>query len=272
MKKSMLIFITALIVASFFLTAFLAPKTETDWPDPTASAITGDTVFSLKIIPPTSLPGTYLGNGGMILPSGFPEGEVQFGGKGLSLLDVSDGTEQVCFSLPTYSFGWRGNVYEWNGSKWVKFETSTTFGKDGAIPLACAKVFGNGTYALLINFDPKLAPVVEKAVSEQCISDMDVSEMEWGSTRVFSVGARFTGAFQPEIGSTFTWKVVSTSPSGFFTPTSGTGTVVDDEGTAMALIWKKITTDYYPGTFSFVFKIYMPECHLLSGTWNAPIE
>jgi hypothetical protein len=206
----------------------------------------------------------------MILPSGFPEGEVQFGGKGLSLLDISDGTEQVCFPLPTYAFGWRGNVYEWNGSKWDKFETATTIGKDGAIPVACAKVNGNGTYALLINFDQKLAPVVEKADTELCISDMAVAEMDWGPTKVLSIGGRFTGAYQPEIGSTFTWKVKSTSPSGFFTPTSGTGTVFDEEGTAIAYISRKITTDTYPGDFSFVIKIYTPECHLLSGTWNPP--
>lgn len=270
MKKSMVIFITAFIIASFFLSGYLAPKPNTDWPDPTAAPLTGDLVFSMKVIPPTSLPGTYIGREGMILPTGFPEGEVQIGGKGLALLDVSDGSEQVCFPLPTYNYGWRGSVYEWNGSKWEKFATTTTVGVDGAITMACAKVYGNGTYALLINFDEKLAPVVEKSSNEICLSDMLVTEMEWGSDRIFSVGGRFTGDFQPETGSTFTWKVKSTSPSGFFAPTSGTGSVFNEEGTAIALIWRKITTDSYPGNFSFEIKIYTPECHSLTGTWITP--
>ncbi len=154
-------FIVALLIASLFLSAFIIEPTIV-WPDPTVAAISGDTDFVASVTDPLKLSGTYKNDVGTPVPTGFPAGEIQFGGNGLVLKDVTSGSQSLCFSFPTYRYGWRGSIYQWNGSKWVKLATTITERNEGAPALACTTVYGNGTYALLIGFYPDLAPISDK--------------------------------------------------------------------------------------------------------------
>jgi hypothetical protein len=88
----------------------------------------------------------------------------QFGSNGLVLSDLS-GKEKVkaCFYFSGYNYKWAGNIYKWNGTKWVKQVTTIT-NDPAATPMACASGLGNGTYALIIYYwgpqeFPTAAPV-----------------------------------------------------------------------------------------------------------------
>jgi hypothetical protein len=204
------------------------------------------------------LPGTYLGAGGYPIPTGFADGQAQFGGKGLVLSGVDYGMQQTCFPFPTYYYGWRGSVYGWDGAKWVKYSTTITEGEDGAVTTACAKTFGNGTYALLVGFNQTLAPAPALPPQEECKTDLHLNYWEWGPTSAFNLGVMFWGDFQPELGESYNWKIENVKPVNFLTPLSGSGKIVKDEDRNIVSIRDTIHTDWrYPDTaFSFTIKIY----------------
>ncbi len=272
MKRSVVLIVMIALLASIFLTGFVIPGGGVNWGDPTTMPIMGDTAFIAKVVDPSSLPGTYIGAGGYPLPSGFIEGDAQFGGKGLVLSGVDFGLQQTCFPFPTYYYGWRGSVYGWDGAKWVKYTTTITEGQDGAITTACAKTFGNGSYALLVGFNQALAPAPALPPEEECTSDLGMSYWEWGPTFLFNVGVRFTGTFQPELGQPYTWKIENVKPVNFLTPLSGSGKTAKEDDENIVSIRDTIYTDGgYPDTsFSFTIKVYIPDCHKMDITVEVP--
>jgi hypothetical protein len=151
MKKQISVIITIMFLFSLMVTG-ITPAEAASWPPPTAVAITGDTSFTVTIVDPAKIMGASIVDGEKIYPTGFNQGEVQFGGKALILSGIESGSQQLCFAFPTYSAGWRGNVYQWNGAKWVKMATTIAEGEDGTITKACATSYGNGTYALIISY------------------------------------------------------------------------------------------------------------------------
>jgi hypothetical protein len=85
---------------------------------------------------------------GMTYPSGFPAKEAQFIGQGVRVEGHSYGKATACFAFRSSAEGWTGNVYRWNGTKWVKLVTTVNNGGEGT-PTACADFFGNGEFALI---------------------------------------------------------------------------------------------------------------------------
>jgi len=151
MKKSLFQLLTFVLVLTLLLGSFGSVKAAAG-DDPTVTPVSGDMEFTTEIIPIASLPGTYELANHMLVPVGFPDGEAQFEGPGIAVLGMDHGKATVCFSLYTLAVqqGWGGKVGLWNGSKWVKLETSITTGTDeAAATLACAPIAGNGTYAFI---------------------------------------------------------------------------------------------------------------------------
>jgi len=151
MKKGISVFFAMIFLCSLLVTG-ITPAEAAAWPPPTAVALTGDTSFTATVVDPAQLTGASFADGEKIYPTGFNQGEVQFGGKALVLTGIESGSQQLCFAFPNYAAGWRGNVYQWDGAKWVKLATTITEGEDGAMTRACAVSYGNGTYALIISY------------------------------------------------------------------------------------------------------------------------
>jgi len=217
------------LAASLFLSAFVLPSArETTWPDPTVTTLSGDESYTVSIVSPASLAGAYIGSGGFPLPVGFNEGDRQFGGKALVVKGVSVGTQTACFALPTYNAGWRGAVYQWIGSAWQPLVTSFSDSKEGSTVQACATIFGNGTYAFLMYYDPSLASSRAEAtpfVIEGCTMDLDLGG--WGADGPDGGTLRLLLSF-PDIvdGVEYSWRVTAVTPAGVMgaLPISGTYT------------------------------------------------
>lgn len=159
MQKSFKFAVCVFILCSFLTAGFVPPpKSPQNWADPTVTPLTGDTDFSITLLNPKSLEGAYIGSAGFPLPTGFIEGEKQFGGQALMLSGADLGSQKICFALPTYQYGWRGAIHRWDGTMWVKLGSEVMLGDDGSPTLYCSVIYGDGTYALLIGYDPALAP------------------------------------------------------------------------------------------------------------------
>lgn len=126
------------------------------WTDPVVTPVSGDQDFNVTYKDPAKLKGTESLESGLIVPAGFA-GEMQFGGKAVILHGLSYGSARACFPFPNYLDGWRGDVYQWMSGKWVKQSTAITLGKESTPTTACVPVTSDGTYALIIGFNQKLA-------------------------------------------------------------------------------------------------------------------
>jgi len=248
-----------LIVFSFLLTGFM-PAQAVSWSSPTVVALTGDDSFIATTTDPSMLAGVYKGEKGFYLPTGFPEDDYQFGGNALVLSGVTFGTEKLCFSFPTYNYGWRGSIYQWTGTKWGKLVTIITEGQEGGAAQACATIYGNGTYALLVGFDQKLAPVVKVPV-EDCVEDLKISAWEGDILGIHRFYFMFVGTYQPEIDTPFTWVISNVKPAGYITPLSGSGKTIIDEDVPSIVLDGMDTPDANRDPFSFTLKVYTPKCH-----------
>jgi hypothetical protein len=122
--------------------------------DPIVIGLSGDMSFTANVIKQTALPGTVVKDE-KVLPVGY-EDELQFIGNGVEVKDVTNGTENACFNFNLYNYGWTGNVYQWNGSKWSKLTTTVKDGSEGGAT-ACAVIHGNGNYALLAGLTHPMA-------------------------------------------------------------------------------------------------------------------
>lgn len=124
----------------------VVPHTYT-WEDPEISKGTGD------VLKPGELPGTETTASGLITPAGY-NGYGQFGGNGLAVSGLSSNNAQICFSFPTYRFGWEGAIKKWTGTRWVSVsgnELITPTG-DSSTYQVCSSSAGNGTYSLIIHY------------------------------------------------------------------------------------------------------------------------
>jgi hypothetical protein len=122
--------------------------------DPVATANDG-AAFSSTVIDTAYLPGVVNDDGVMIMPVGFTSGTGQFSGQGIAIsgLEASGGTVNVCFSFPTYQYGWSGSIYQWSGSEWTAVTTSMVAPTgENSIYSACSSNVGNGTYALIVGY------------------------------------------------------------------------------------------------------------------------
>lgn len=159
MKKTGKILIASLFVVGL-LSLTLSQAFAAGLVDPVAKPTVEGTEFEAVVLAQNELPGTVEGLG-LTLPVGFPEGQAQFGGKGLMLSELMNGdTATVCFDFRYYHFEWWGFVAMWDGTSWVKLPTTVSQPDEGATTWACASGVGDGTYALIMGSygKPKAAP------------------------------------------------------------------------------------------------------------------
>ena len=128
-------------------TPVVTPTSSYTWEDPETSRGTGE------VLKPAELPGTETGTSGLITPAGY-NGYGQFGGNGLAVSGLSANNAQLCFSFPTYRYGWEGAIKRWTGSKWVSVSGSELVAPtgEGSTYQVCTPSAGNGTYSLIIHY------------------------------------------------------------------------------------------------------------------------
>jgi hypothetical protein len=203
MKRIIQASIAFLIIFSFAFVGVKPAQADSSWPNPTATPLTGDTSFTATPTDPASLAGAYTGANGLVLPTGFKEGEKQFGGSALVLTGIDFGTQKLCFSFPTYSAGWRGDVYQWSADKWIKLATTVTEGSDGSYAMACATAYGNGSYALIIG-------LTEAAGLPTCQMGIGASTLNHGAEGSIFELSFIMGEFPAEwLGKTVSFKIVA---------------------------------------------------------------
>jgi len=118
-------------------------------PDPQVTPISGNTKFSVTLLPILELPGVTTLDSGMLVPTGFPAGEKQFEGKGVQISGFTYGSAKVCFAVTSVNQGWGGQVGSWNGTKWELLPTTITAQEDTSNSWACANINANGSYAFI---------------------------------------------------------------------------------------------------------------------------
>jgi hypothetical protein len=265
MKKVALVSVVALLF-SLLLSAFVAPpKNNNKWPDPTVTVLSGDTEYTVTLLGTDKLAGAFKGASGFPVPSGFHDGDKQFGGKALTISGVSYGSERVCFALPNYAYGWRGSVYQWNSTSWTALATDIIEGKDGAATLACSTVYGNGTYALLVAFDISKAKTkpTSAPVGDGCIHD--ISSAGWGrGDTLATFGFKIRGAASLD-GVSANWTISETTPAlAFGTPSiSGTSIFQSWGGPDAYIFTGDVPYAIFPTHLTFT--VYLEDgCHSVS--------
>jgi hypothetical protein len=151
MKKTVLPFFSFLLVITLVLSSFSSASADYS-DDPWVTPVSGDLEFNTTIVPLSSLPGTIELSSQMLVPAGFAEGEVQFGGNGVRITGFDGGKATICYSLTAseVAYGWGGKVGSWDGAKWALLPTSIApVPEEGSATSACATIYGNGTYTFI---------------------------------------------------------------------------------------------------------------------------
>ena len=146
----LLIVMLLLIVGPVFAKPGPSVVTVKAFTDPLVTPVRAGDTFTSSIVEVGFLKGAVQLENQLMAPVGRTD--EQFGSNGLVLSDLT-GKEKAkaCFYFPGYNYKWAGNVFKWNGTKWVK--QATTFTNDpAATTMACATGLGNGTYALIIYY------------------------------------------------------------------------------------------------------------------------
>jgi hypothetical protein len=151
MKRTLLTGFSFILVLTLLLTAtgsaIAAPLAD----GPVVKPLTGSDAFTTVTISPASLPGTTVNSVGTIVPAGFSTGEKQFDGDGIKVSGMM-GSASACFPLAKYQFGWSGSVYQWVNGKWTVLPTTITPIAESANATACATIYADGIYALLVSY------------------------------------------------------------------------------------------------------------------------
>jgi hypothetical protein len=148
MKKVLFSLFTFLVVFGMLFTSFGSVNAAAV-DDPVVTPVSGDMEFTTTVVPIASLPGVAELAGGMLVPTGFPESEAQFGSDGVRVTDFESGKAAACFSITGVEVGWGGKVGMWDGSKWVLLPTTITFYEENLVSSACATITSNGTYTFI---------------------------------------------------------------------------------------------------------------------------
>ncbi len=157
MKKSGKVLIATLLVVALLVVTFgsvfagVVVVAPTGLADPVATETFKGEKFTAKVVAPPYLPGTKE-EGGKILPVGMGSDQGQFSGSGLTISGLKVGeTVNIKFDFKFSNYMWKGSIYKWNGTKWVKLVTKVVAPVgDEQVTWATAAGVGNGTYALII--------------------------------------------------------------------------------------------------------------------------
>jgi hypothetical protein len=259
MKKAIQISISVIFALCLFLNSFSIVSAESGPSGVTVTPLTGGSNYTLNSIDLSTFAGAYQTKNGDYQPTGFAKNETKFENGAFSISGIPFGTQTTCVNLANYAAGWRGSIYQWNGSKWGKLATTIVEGKDGEPVKACATTYGNGIYALIVYFDLAAAPK-----TSQCVADMEWYSWNWDYLGNFYATFTFTGDYEPELGTSFKWKIYDISPEGFLTPTSGTGTIALADGhTSATITGLTFPAEMFGRTdIAFTVEIYLPGCHI----------
>lgn len=218
MKKVVLALLSFTFVVSLILVPAASASAVT-WSDPVITPLTGDKEFTVKVIDPVALSsGTTKTTSGLTVPAGFPLGAMQFGGNAVVLKGMESGTARTCFSFPNYRFGWKGGIYQWNGTKWSIIPSTTTEGVEGAPATICTNISADGTYALLMGYTLRSTPITINTLpvcSDDFIFDLYLfylDESDTDTTYVVPKIVMHPGVFP--IGTTFSYSIFNISPAG----------------------------------------------------------
>jgi hypothetical protein len=150
--KSMFVLVLVLGLVAVVFSPVLAKKIDTTptLRDPMVTPVKATDTFTTSIVEVGYLKGAVQLENQLMAPVGRTD--EQFGSNGLVLSDLT-GKEKAkaCFYFTGYNYKWAGNIFKWNGSRWVK-QTTTITNDPAATPMACATGLGNGTYALIIYY------------------------------------------------------------------------------------------------------------------------
>jgi hypothetical protein len=155
MKKTGKVLIASLLVVGLLVVTFGSVFAGVAAPaglvDPVAKeSFTGEK-YTATVVTPPHMPGTKE-EGGLIMPVGKGASQGQFSGNGLTISGLKAGeTVSISFDFKFYNYLWKGSIYKWDGTKWVKLATKVVLPKgDDTITWATATGVSNGTYALII--------------------------------------------------------------------------------------------------------------------------
>lgn len=141
--------VLSFVMTMLFISSIVGSARASSGGQATVTPVSGDAVFSFSSVPVLKLPGQTTTAAGLIVPSGFPLGEKQFDGNGISISGFSYGTAKACFPISGLNQGWGGKVGYWDGSVWKLLDTSISTPPEGTFSWACANISNDGTYALI---------------------------------------------------------------------------------------------------------------------------
>jgi len=164
-KRSALPLMLSLIVClllSTFTTATAAPLHD----DPVVKIISGGAALETKIIPLEQLPGVTVSDAGLSQPEFSSSDMSQFGGDGVRVKGLLGSVASVCFTAKPPSAGWTNTVHRWTGFTWEEIPTVVSTTEGGINPKACATVYYDGKYALLVGYKEPVSEKVTNSLPE----------------------------------------------------------------------------------------------------------
>ncbi len=207
MQKFRKFLLVSVLILTFVLASFSSAKADSA-DAPTITPVSGDQVFSSSFVSPEALPGS-MKLGELTVPVGFPSGEAQFGGLGITVSGMDYGQASLCYNIKTAAVdqGWGGKVGLWTGTKWELLPTTITAPTEGTLASACATISGSGTYAFIKYVaEPSLLP------KEKCSFTATPNFYSYGEGVVLS--AQLSGTGIPAVNTVVQYKVLSYEPEG----------------------------------------------------------
>jgi hypothetical protein len=255
MKKRSGLFIVIPIIVCLIFTSFTTAQAAPLQNDPVITVISGGSALQTTIIPLEQLPGSIAGSAGSILPGDSPKGEYQFSGDGIQVKGLNGGSALLCFTVEAPAAGWISTIHRWTGSTWESVETSTTVDEEGINPKACATIYFDGTFAVIMSYQ---AP--EGKVLKECANILSIGpDVNWnfGSDTIYIEG----GYVYPgiDVGSKVRYQLLYINPK---------GTIIGDLS-AEGVVVNNISIG--PGPTDFYSYVVFPEGTTLTNTadwWN----
>lgn len=264
MKKAVLVLLSFTLVVSFLLVPASSAQAMT-WDDPVVTPLNGNSDFTITMTNPFSLSfGTTQTEKGLIVPSGFVPGEMQFASKAVIVKGLEGGKASICYPHPTYRYGWNGGIYQWNGSTWSALSSSLTENEESNATI-CATITADGTYAFLIFYALKSAP---KAPLSECGDDFEatvsmfyLNDYSTPDLNAYSVMSIEVNQILP-LGSRLSYSIFNQNPSGSVSGALSLSGTVDGI----------IDTPGRQVSYAFLLDDPHPPFWLLPSPWDWPEE
>jgi hypothetical protein len=225
-KKRAIFVLSVSLVLCLLLTTFSSAQASVLHDDPVVTVITGGTALTTTTIALEKLPGSYLGSDGLTLPVGGNPGEKQFGGDGILVTGLTGGSASLCFPAPSPRYGWHGVVSQWDGSKWIALATTTSESEEGINAKACATIYYDGTYALIMSYSTPANQAMSRCPNIDFIYPYyDEYRSETRDGWIITGGVVFPAL---PVGTSVTYRLLNIDPNNLTGSLSASGVVVDN--------------------------------------------